>query len=66
MSIEIAVGGMTCGGCVSSLRKALEREGLAGFTVELGVARVAGEEDVPRARVAIEKAGFTVVDAKTP
>jgi copper chaperone CopZ len=62
MAIDIAIRGMTCGGCVASLRKVLDREGLPDVTVELGVAHVPAprEGDVPRVKQAIEKAGFEV------
>lgn len=65
-AIEIAIDGMTCGGCVTSLRKVLAREGLDDVTVELGVARLPRETDAPRVRAAIEKAGFTPGETRTP
>jgi copper chaperone CopZ len=62
MSIVIAVEGMTCGGCVSAVRNALARAGVATSAVEVGRATVepgADEaETVARARAAIERAGF--------
>lgn len=62
MAIDVSIRGMTCGGCVRSLSKVLEREGLTDVTVELGVAHVpdARAEDVTRVKRAIEKAGFEV------
>ena len=62
MSIDVGILGMTCGGCVTSLKKVLEREGLSDVTVELGVARVpeARAADIARVKQAIEKAGFEV------
>jgi copper chaperone CopZ len=62
MPIEVAIRGMTCDGCVRSLEKVLEREGLASVTVELGVARVpdARAGDLAQVKNAIEKAGFEV------
>ena len=62
MAIDGGIRGMTCGGCVASLRKVLDREGLSDVTVELGVAHVpdARPEDVTRVKQAIEKAGFEV------
>ena len=62
MANYVGIRGMTCGGCVASLRRVLDREGLADVTVELGVAHVpdARSEDVPRVKRAIEKAGFEV------
>lgn len=62
MAIDVGIRGMTCGGCVASLRKVLDREGLSDVTVELGVAHVpdARPEDVTRVKQAIEKAGFEV------
>lgn len=62
MAISIAIGGMHCGGCVTSVRNALQRAGLNGVTVEVGRARVdvpeTDEASIARARGAIEKAGF--------
>ena len=62
MPIDVAIRGMTCGGCVASLKKVLDREGLSDVTVELGVARVpdARSGDDARVKQAIEKAGFEV------
>lgn len=62
MAIDVSIRGMTCGGCVRSLTKVLEREGLSDVTVELGVARVpdSRREDVTRVKAAIAKAGFEV------
>ncbi len=66
MSIQIAIEGMHCGGCVNSVRNALVRAGLPGVTVELGKARVdvpgTDEEAVAKAREAIAKAGFEAKD----
>lgn len=62
MGIDVSIRGMTCGGCVASLRKVLDREGLSDVTVELGVAHVpeTRASDVVRVKQAIEKAGFEV------
>lgn len=65
-AIEIPIDGMTCGGCVTSLKKVLAREGLEDVTVELGIARLVREGDTARVRAAIEKAGFTPGEARTP
>lgn len=66
MAIVIAIEGMHCGGCVSSVRNALVRAGLPGVTVELGKARVdvpgTDEGAIAKAREAIEKAGFEAKD----
>ena len=62
MPIEVPIRGMTCDGCVRSLEKVFEREGLSSVTVELGSARIPDSraEDVARVKKAIEKAGFEV------
>lgn len=53
------VEGMTCGGCASSVKKALERVGLtAEVDHEKGLARVTGEVDEATVRKAVEAAGF--------
>jgi copper chaperone CopZ len=65
MSIEIPVSGMTCGGCVAALRKALDRDGLQAVVVELGVARVPDAGDVSRVKVVVERCGFGVEEQGT-
>jgi copper chaperone CopZ len=62
MAVVITIGGMTCGGCVTSVKNALARASIADATVELGKARLStgDEATVKRAREAIEKAGFDV------
>lgn len=53
------VEGMTCGGCASSVKKALER---VGVTAEVdpvqGLAKVTGQVDEAVVRKAVEAAGF--------
>jgi copper chaperone CopZ len=62
MAIDVAIRGMTCGGCVASLKKVLDREGLSDVTVELGVVHVPDprSNELTRVKQAIEKAGFEV------
>jgi copper chaperone len=62
-TLSIEIDGMSCGGCVASVRSVLARiAGLSVVSVEVGSARVAfesdrvSEDDVVRA---IEEAGFT-------
>jgi copper chaperone len=65
-SVKIGIKGMTCGGCVASVKRVLE--GLDGVeradvTLEPAQARVdyvAGRVDATRLRSAIEDAGFEV------
>lgn len=56
------VRGMTCGGCVRSVTKALEKAGAGAVKVELesGRVEVTGEIAPELARAAVEKAGFEV------
>ena len=61
MAVDVSIRGMTCGGCVASLRKVLDREGLSDVTVELGVAHVPESAAVEKVKQAIEKAGFEVI-----
>lgn len=62
--IKIKIDGMTCGGCVSSVQKALQVVvGVEAISVSLedGLAVVAYDEsncDVPAIVEAIEEAGF--------
>jgi copper chaperone CopZ len=62
MAIDVSIRGMTCGGCVASLKRVLAREGLEAVTVELGVAHVPDDAvaDLDRVKQAIAKAGFEV------
>ncbi len=59
MSKTYKVSGMTCGGCASSVTKALQR---AGFEAEVshdsGTARVASTAEDAKIKAAIEAAGF--------
>ena len=65
-TLELRVAGMTCGGCTSKLERALSREdGVEGVDVSLEreMAVIRGAIDERRIRLAVERAGFTVVDA---
>jgi len=66
-TIDLAIDGMTCNGCVTSLKKVLAREGLDTVTVELGIAHVPTDQqaNLDRVRAAIAKAGFEVVSDRT-
>ena len=62
-ALSIEIDGMSCGGCVASVKSVLSRlEGVSVVSVDVGSARVAidgdraSEGDVVQA---IEKAGFT-------
>jgi len=64
--IELDVGGMTCGGCSSRLKRVLEATaGVKAAEVVLETGRVtvdyvAADTGVDAIRTAIEDAGFTV------
>ena len=66
-TITIPVGGMTCGGCVASVKRVLEAiDGVERVDVQLepGQAKVdyvPGRVNPARLRSAIEGAGFEVV-----
>ena len=60
-AVEIAVGGMTCSGCVSSVTRALSRvPGVAHVAVDLdaGRARVEGTASPDALLAAVTKAGY--------
>mgnify|MGYP000925352834 CR=1 FL=1 len=63
MSTTYKVSGMTCGGCVRSVTRALE-QALPGTKVlvslEAKTAEVDGQHDPAKAKAAIEGAGFEV------
>lgn len=63
-TVVIGVDGMSCGGCVLSVEKALERvPGVAKVAVSLEKkeAQVSGERlDLARLRAAVEDAGYDV------
>lgn len=63
--ISIQIDGMSCGGCVNSVRSALARiPGVQVDQVKVGIATVAYDPamtDPEQLRVAIEKAGFVAI-----
>ncbi len=63
MNATYKVSGMTCGGCVRSVTRALE-QALPGAKVEVSLdaatAKVEGQHDPAKAKAAIEAAGFDV------
>lgn len=64
----ITISGMSCGHCVSAVRKALtEVTGVAVQDVQIGTAVVEVESAAARAaaEAAIERAGFDVVKGRT-
>lgn len=64
----ITISGMSCGHCVSAVRKALtEVTGVAVQDVQIGTAVVGVESAEARAaaETAIERAGFDVVKGRT-
>lgn len=64
----ITISGMSCGHCVSAVRKALtEVTGVAVQDVQIGTAVVEVESAEARAaaEAAIERAGFDVVKGRT-
>ena len=66
-SLTLAVSGMTCGGCVNSVRRALSRvPGVTGTTVDLesGRAVVEGTASPQALLAAIEAAGYGVALAR--
>lgn len=62
--LNLKVEGITCGGCASSIRKALAAT-VPGMEVEVDIAacsvKVAGDADRGKVVDAIETAGFTVI-----
>lgn len=66
MKIDIAVDGMTCGGCVKSVERALSHQaGVSAAKASLEAKRVTVEFDAAQTNQAqlentIRKAGFTV------
>jgi copper chaperone len=59
MKETIAIDGMTCGGCVASVKRALERLPVANVEVEIGSATVEYDE----ARINHEAVVNAIVDA---
>lgn len=56
------IEGMTCGGCVGALERALKvalPEAQVEVTLEPGRARIGGAHEASQVRVAVEAAGFT-------
>jgi copper chaperone CopZ len=66
--VELTVTGMTCGGCVNSVKRALAREFPdtdVQVNLETGLVHLDGDVDRARAELSIENAGFGVVSAST-
>jgi len=64
--VELTVTGMTCGGCVNSVKRALAREFPevnVHVDLETGLVRLEGNVDVARAELSIKNAGFGVASA---
>ena len=65
-SATMLIDGMTCGGCVVSVKRVLERvPGVSDLTVEVGEARLTVDEAVlteATLRQTVERAGFEVDD----
>lgn len=62
--LKLQVSGMSCGGCVNSVTKALQAvPGVAEVkvTLESGEVLVSGTPDAAACKAAIESAGFDVV-----
>lgn len=60
-SVEYKVEGMTCGGCASSVTKAIQKVAPSSqvqVTLESGRVRVLGEHEEGAVRDAVEGAGF--------
>ncbi len=66
MKTTYRIGGMTCGGCVSAVQRALERGGLRA-TVDLSThsATIEGEHDLDQLRQLVEGAGFELGEVVT-
>ncbi len=65
--VTYKVEGMTCGGCVSSVKKALEKLGAtADVDLPSGRVKVAGAIDEARVKAAIEAAGFDFAGRVSP
>jgi len=64
--VEIKVTGMTCNGCVNSVKRAINRVyPNASVEVELstGLVRIGGEVELARAAESIIKAGYSIASA---
>lgn len=63
-TVEIAIEGMSCGGCVASVERVLDRlPGVVSRLVEVGRARVTYDDaavDERALRAAVDDAGFEV------
>jgi len=64
--VELTVTGMTCGGCVNSIKRALAREfpdADVQVNLETGLVHLDGNVDRARAELSIKNAGFGVASA---
>lgn len=60
-SVKVRIGGMSCGGCVRGVARAIEKAGLKGRDVQVGEATIDGAPTHDAVRAAIEGAGFQVL-----
>lgn len=60
MTIDLEIQGMSCGGCVASVKKALAAvPGLTVTNVQIGGATVEGDAvSIPTIKAALDDAGF--------
>jgi copper chaperone CopZ len=60
-TLEVRIGGMSCGGCVRGVVRAFEKAGLAATDVQVGRATLKGSPAIDAVRAALEGAGFRLL-----
>jgi len=65
MKTQIKINGMSCQHCVMAVKKELQKLNLQNFEVKIGEALIEFDElnvDIEMIKVAIEEAGFAIVE----
>lgn len=60
-SLQVRIGGMSCGGCVRGVARAFEKAGLTATDVHVGRATLEGSPAIDAVRAALEGAGFQLL-----
>jgi len=63
-TLEVRIGGMSCGGCVRGVARAFEKAGLEAAQVQVGAATLKGSPSLDAVRAALEAAGFRLLGAE--
>ena len=60
-TVRVQIGGMSCGGCVRGVARALDKAGIKARDIQVGTALVDADASHDAIRAALEGAGFQVL-----